>query len=326
VRRRDFIALLGSGAAAWPLPARSQQPAIPTIGFLNYASRASAEIYVAPFRQGLKETGFVEGQNISIEYRWADGQYGRLPELAADLVGARVAAMLCGGSVSAVPCKAATTTIPIVFTSGEDPVTVGLVESLNRPGGNVTGVYSLTNGLEEKRLGLLRQLVPQASVIGAIANPRRLDAEIQTRDLQEAARALRQEIHIFNASSAPEIDTAFAAISQLRAGALIVGSDPSYIARRDQFVALAARYSVPTIYFQREFAESGGLISYGTNLGEGYRQAGIYVGQILKGIKPGDLPVLQSTKFELIINLKTAKTLGLTVSSGLLSIADEVIE
>jgi len=325
MRRRDFITLVG-GAAAWPFTARAQQPTPRTIGFLSYASRVSAAQYVTSFHEGLKETGWVEGQNIITEYRWADGQYGRLPELAADLVRDGVVAMLCAGSVSALPCKAATTTIPVVFTSGEDPVTVGLVGSLNRPDGNVTGVYSLTNGLEEKRLGLLRQLVPQADVIGAIVNPSRVDADIQSRDLQAAAHALRQDIRIFNAASAHEIDIAFEAVSKLRAGALIVGSDPSYIALRDQFVALAARYSMPTIYFQSEFAESGGLMSYGTNLAEGYHQAGTYVGQILKGNKPSDLPVLQSTKFQLIINLKTAKALGLTISSGLLSIADEVIE
>jgi putative ABC transport system substrate-binding protein len=326
MRRREFITLIGGAAAVWPLAARPQQPAMPVVGFLSGSSADSFAPSLAAFGKGLQETGFDKGRNVTIEYRWAEGQYDRLPALAADLVRLQVAVIVASTSPAAVAAKAATATIPIVFASGEDPVKVGLVKSFNQPGGNATGVYSLVNGLEEKRLGLLRELVPQVNVFGAIVNPNRPDAEIQSRDLQAAARGLGLQIHIVNATSEREIDTAFSAISQLRAGALLVGADPSFIIWRNQFVALAARYAVPTMYFTHEFAVSGGLMSYGTNLPDGYRQVGIYTGQILKGEKPANLPVQQPTKFELIINLKTAKALGIEVPPGLLSIADEVIE
>ena len=326
IGRRKFIAGLGGASLAWPVAARAQQSPIPVIGFLSYASRDGMQQLIAGFHQGLKEASFVEGQNVAIEYRWAEGRYEELPALAADLVRRQVAVILSGGSPAALAAKAATATIPIVFTSGDDPIRAGLVASINRPGGNVTGVYELFTGLEAKRLGLLRELVRQANVIVALVNPNLKDAEYQSRDLQAAARTLGQQIHIINASSERELDTAFATISQLRAEALIVSADPFFIVRREQIVALAARYAMPAIYIVREFAASGGLMSYGPNLGDGYRQAGIYTGRVLKGDKPADLPVVQSTKFELVINLQTARALGIEVPPALRSIADEVIE
>jgi putative ABC transport system substrate-binding protein len=326
IARRKFIAALGGAAVALPMATRAEQSPMPVIGFISYASRDSAQRYIAGFYQGLKEAGFVEGQNVAIEYRWAEGRYEELPALAADLVHRKVAVILSGGSPSALAAKAATATIPIVFTSGDDPIRAGLVASLNRPDGNVTGVYSFFTGLEAKRLGLLREVVPRAKVILALVNLKLRDAEIQSRDLQAAADMLGQQIPIINASNERELDTAFATISQLRAEALLVSADPFFIVRREQIVALAARYAVPAIYFLREFVASGGLMSYGTSLTDSYRQAGIYTGRVLKGDKPADLPVVQSTKFEFVINIKTAKALGLTIPSGLLAIADEVIE
>jgi putative tryptophan/tyrosine transport system substrate-binding protein len=295
MKRREFITLLG-GAAAWPLTARAQQPAMPVIGFLGSGSAEGLAVQVAGFRQGLKETGYIEGQNVAIESRWADGQYDRLPEMAAALVRRQVAVIVSsGGSVTALPAKAATTTIPIVFGSGGDPIQDGLVASLNRPGGNVTGVNVFAGVIEAKRLGLLHELVPTATTIAVLLNSATSDFDTQLKD-------------------------------QLRAGALLVSSDPFFYTRHDQIVAQAARHAIPVIYEWREFAVAGGLMSYGTSLTDAYHQVGIYAGRILKGEKPADLPVQQSTKFEFVINLKTAKTLGLEVPPGLLAIADEVIE
>jgi putative tryptophan/tyrosine transport system substrate-binding protein len=326
MRRREFISFVATAATAWPLAARAQQTAKPVIGFLSYSSRGAAQQSIAGFRQGLQQANLVEDQGVAIEYRWADGQYNRLPDLAADLVRLKVAVILAGGSPAALAAKGATTTIPIVFTSGADPVAIGLVDSLNRPGGNVTGVYEFTNGLDAKRLGLLRELVPHAIEIGAIVNPNRPYAESELKDLQEAAAAVGWRLHTVNASNEGEIDAAFATISQQHVGALVLGADPMFISRREQIVTLAAGYSLPAIYFAREFAASGGLASYGPSLADAYRQAGVYTGQILKGAKPADLPVIQSAKFEFVINLRAAKKLGLTISNAAQLLADEVIE
>jgi ABC-type uncharacterized transport system substrate-binding protein len=301
MRRREFITLVGGAAAtAWPLTVRAQQAAMPVIGYLSLASPGPFAHLVAAFSDGLKEIGYVGGQNVAIEYRWAEGQYERLPALSADLVRRQV--------------------------NGGDPVKLGLVASLSRPGGNATGVNMFTSALEPKRLGLLRELVPGAALIAMLVNPNGPNIETQLKDLQEAARAVGQKIHILHASSARELDTAFATLTQLRAGAALIGSDPFFNSRRDELVALAARYAIPAIYEWREFAAAGGLMSYGTNLAEGYRQVGIYTGRILKGDKPADLPVMQSIKFEFVINLKTANALGLDVPPGLSARADEVIE
>jgi putative ABC transport system substrate-binding protein len=324
--RRQFITLLG-GAAAWPLAARAQQPAMPVVGFLNGSSPESLVNAVVAFRTGLSESGYVEGRNVAIEFRWAQGQYQRLPAMASELVDRKVAVIVAGGSVAAgFAAKAATTTIPIVFSSGTDPVKVGLVSSLSRPSGNLTGAFILTAELEAKRLQVLHELVPTATVIGILANPNFPDAESQRRDLQAAAQAIAQRVVFLDAANESDIDAAFASLVQQRAGALLVASDPFLFSRRDQIVALAARHGVPAVYQWRDFAAAGGLMSYGTVLAELYRPMGIYVGRILKGAKPSDLPVQQSTKVELIINLKTAQALGLTVPLPLLGRADEVIE
>ena len=325
VRRREFIALIGGAAVAWPVAARAQQ--VPVVGFLATTSPAPFAHLVAGFRRGLQEAGFLEGRNVAIEYRWAEGRYDQVPALAADLVQRQVAVIVTtGGETSAVAAKAATKTIPIVFNTGTDPVRLGLVTSLARPGGNATGVNIFTTELAEKRLGLLHDLIPVASTIAVLLNPNFAPAVVNLQESEVAARAAGRTVVAFHASRDDEIETAFARIIQMRPGALLVGSDPFFNSRREQIVALAARHAIPAIYEWREFAQAGGLMSYGTSLIEAYRQQGVYAGRILKGEKPADLPVVQLSKFELIINLITAKTLGLTFPPGLLAIADEVIE
>ena len=325
MRRREFITLLG-GVASWPLAARAQQPAMPVIGFLNSASPDGYAVPVRAFRQGLKDIGYVEGQNVAIEYRWAEGQYDRLPALAADLVRRQVTAIAATSTPAALTAKAATTTIPIVFTTASDPMRLGLVASLSRPGGNVTGATQLNVEVGPKRLELVRELLPAATIIALLVNPTNPVAETLARDLQAAARTIGLQLHILNASTERDIDDAFANLAKLRASALVVGSDVFFNTRSEQLGALTVRHGVPTIYQYREFAAAGGLMSYGGSITDSYRRAGGYTGRILKGEKPADLPVQQSTKVELIINLKTAKTLGLTFPLSLLGRADEVIE
>jgi putative ABC transport system substrate-binding protein len=325
IGRREFVTLLGA-AVAWPLGARAQQPAMPVIGFMNVGTPKEDEYLRAAFQQGVSETGYIEGQNIAIEYRWAEGHPDRLPGLAADLVRRRVSVIAATSTPAALAAKDATATIPIVFETAGDPIKLGLVASLNRPGGNVTGMTQLSSELVAKRLGILHDLIPTATTIGLLVNPTDPRAETQTGEMQEAAHALGLQIHVLNASTEGEINTVFAILSQLRLGALLVVTSNLFSRRREQFVTLAARQGVPAIYQYREYVAAGGLISYGTSITDAYRQAGIYTGRILKGEKPDDLPVLRPTKFELVINLKTTKTLGLTIPSGVLAIADEVIE
>jgi putative ABC transport system substrate-binding protein len=324
MRRRDFIILLAGGALTAARGLRAQQKAMPVIGYLATGSPGAS---LAAFHQGLSETGYVEGQNVAIEYRWAEGHYDRLPAFAADLVGRKVDVIATiGGPSAALAVKNATSTIPIVFIIGTDPVETGLVVSFARPGGNLTGFSIISAELMPKRFELLSEMVPQAAVIGLLVNPNNATAEPMMRDMQEAARTKGLQLHILKASTESEIDVAFATLVQLRAGALLVGNDPFFFSRRDQLVALAARHAVPAMYEWREFTAAGGLISYGTSLAGTFRQFGVYVGRILAGAKPADLPVEQPTRFELVVNLKTAKTLGLTVPPSILSRADEVIE
>jgi len=325
MRRREFITLLGGTAAAWPFAARAQQPTMPVVGFLRSATLADVPHWVAAFRQGLKEAGFVEGQNVAIEFRSADNQLDRLPALVADLIRQPVA-IIVGNTDAALAAKAATTTVPIVFASGSDPVRDGLVASLNRPGGNVTGLVYFAAVLGAKRLELLRQLVPRATTIAVLVNPNTPLTEAERKDVQTAAQAIGQQLIIFDISSDRDIETAFAAFVQRGAGALLVGTGGFLNSNRERIAAVANRHALPASYSQREGVVAGGLMSYGPSISDAYRQAGIYSGRILNGEKPADLPVIRSTKFELVLNLKTAKALGLTIPPSLLVAADEVIE
>jgi putative tryptophan/tyrosine transport system substrate-binding protein len=327
IGRRKFLATLGGAAAAWPLAVRAQQTVMPVIGFLTTLGRNDRPNLAEAFRRGLSETGYIEGRNVAIEYRFAENQHDRLRDLAANLVSRKVAVITAtGGGNSVLAAKAATTTIPIVFTFGSDPVLAGFVASLNRPGGNVTGVSFFGTLLSGKGLGLLHELVPNAALMALLANPKIQESAGMVSDAQEAARTLGLQLAVFNASTPSEIDTAFAALRQRGAGALFVGGDPFFTSRRQQIVALATRDAMPAMYVNREFVEEGGLMSYGNDTLDVYRRAGVYTGRILNGALPSDLPVDQATKFEFVINLKTAKALGVKISDNLLSLADEVIE
>ena len=326
MRRRDFISLAGGAAAVWPVAAGAQQPAMPIIGFLDSSSADEYAPFLAAFRSGLTEAGFIEGRNVAIEYRWADARYDRLPALAAELVRIPVAVLVATGITAAVATKAATATIPIVFNTGGDPIRFGLVASLNRPGRNVTGVASLGKELVAKRFELLREMVPKADAIAFLVNPNNAVAELDTSDAQAAAATLGQKLIVLKASSKDDIDTAFSAIVEQRGGGLLQQVDPFLQSRRGQLVALAARYALPAIYERRDFAAAGGLMSYGTSLRDALRLVGNYTGRVLKGEKPADLPVQQAVKVELILNLRTAKALGLDVPMSMLMRVDEVIE
>jgi putative ABC transport system substrate-binding protein len=326
MRRREFITLIGGAAVAWPLAVRAQQN-LPVIGFFSSKGPADLTNLMPFFHQGLSEAGYVEGRNVAIEYRWANGHYNQLPALAADLVARKVAVIVAnGGDVVALAAKGATTTIPIVFSTGSDPVKNGLVSSINRPDGNLTGISLFGGALDAKRLEMVHELVPQASTVAVLQNPKLAETDSRFKAIQEAARAIGLQVFDVNAEDEPTIDVAFATITERRAGAVIVAGDPFLLSRHSQIVAQAAHHAVPAIYAWREYTTAGGLISYGVNLANATRDAGVYTGKILKGAKPVDLPVLQPAKFELVVNLKTAKTLGLTIPSTLLAVADEVIE
>jgi len=327
IGRREFIVALGGAAAAWPVAARAQQPAMPVIGLLSSRSPAVDAPLIVVIRQGLNESGLVEGQNVALDYRWADGQYDRLAVLAADLVHRQVAVIVTfGGEVSALAAKAASATVPIVFGAGADPVRSGLVASVNRPGGNITGVSTLIFEIEPKRLGLTRELRPNATTIAVLVDPNSPNSEMQVNDIQAATRSVGEEVTILNASTIRDIDAAFVRLVAMRADALLVTADPIFFNRTAQLVVLAARHAIPTVYSRREFTAAGGLMSYGPNSNDSYRLLGVYAARILKGEKPGDLPIQLPTKFELVINLSTAKALSLDVPATLLARADEVIE
>lgn len=327
MKRREFITLVSGAAAAWPLAARAQHTATPVVGFLSGRSRGESASVVGAFHKGLAEAGYSEGRNVTIEYRWADGQYDRLSLLVRDLVGQPVTAIAAtGGSVSGLAAKAATTTIPIVFASGGDAVKLGLVSSLNRPGGNVTGVNLVFGALGAKRLELLHDFIPQAQAIAVLVNLNYPSAATEVQDVQASGLLLGLQVKTFNASAASDFEQAFSAVAEQKMAGLLVADDPFLQSRRDQLIALAARYAVPAIYFSRDFVEDGGLMSYGPSITDAYRLVGVYVGRILKGERPADLPVVQPTKFELVINLKAAKGLRLAVPDKLIALADEVIE
>ena len=327
IGRRELLVALGGAAAAWPLVARAQQPELPVIGLLSGGTPAGYAPYATALRQGLKEAGYVEGQNLAIEYRWAEGRNDLLPALAADLVGRPVAVVAAAGVSAALAAKAATTTIPIVFEGGPDPVELGLVTSLNRPGGNVTGISNFSAVLVAKQIELLHEMLPNSAVIGVLVNPTSPSlAESTARDAQAAGRALGKQIHILNASTEDQIDAAFASLARVRTDALLIGGDAFFLSRRAQLITMATRHGLPTIYNAREVPAAGGLMSYGASLVDAYRQTGVYTGKILKGAKPAELPVMQPTKFELVINLTTAKAFGLKIPPTLLARADEVIE
>jgi len=327
IERRKFLAALGGAAAAWPLAARAQQAAMPVIGFMSARSPEDSVHLLEAFRRGLKEGGFVEGENVAVQFRWARGDYSRLPALAADLAGRQVAVIVAaGGDPSGLAAKSATATIPIVFGIGGDPVKAGLVSSFSRPGGNVTGVTLLTSLMEPKRLGVLRDLVPGVALIGVLINPDFPPSALQLQQVEEAARAIGQRIVIAKASNDDALEIAFGSLVQEGAGALLVASDPYFDTRRERIVGFAQQRRLPAIYQFREYAVAGGLLSYGVSITDAYRQYGVYTASILKGAKPADLPVLQPTKFELVINLKTARALGVNISDNLLALADEVIE
>ena len=326
MKRREFITLLGGAAVAWPVAARAQQPAKPVIGFLDSQSRTFADFVLPAFRQGLKDNGYVEGDNVAVEYRFAENQIDRLSALAAELVRLPVALIIAGAPPAALAAKAATTTIPIVFGVGDDPVKIGLVTSLARPGGNLTGINFFSSELAAKRMELVREMVPAAARVAMVSDPTFTLTEFQVRDAETAARAMGLQLQVLSASTSREINAAFASFVRERPDVLYVGPSPFFISRRVQLTQLAARHAVPAIYSGRQYTEVGGLMSYGTSLTDAYRQMGAYTGRILKGAKPADLPVVQSTKFELVINAQTARMLGLTVPPTLLSLADEVIE